>query len=449
MRHALLPIFLLTCSGFGCNHSTSLNPPTPVRSDQQVPQASNEPATDLPETKQVSINASNRDPLSEHLHSSAEAPTDTLEERISDTTEPPTENPTETSTDTASKKSVAGLLGRVVMTINWEVPVFQENVVIRYLPLGKIYEVTRIKGNGLWANQAVGGWISADDVIPIDVAIKHFTEKINQDPSPKNFRNRGLACLALRDPDGAIRDFDAALAASPRNPFIYNSRGKAFSDKGEYSKAIEDFNFAILLDPTSAIAFNNRGNAWRAQRQNDKAIQDFNAALIVAPYYALAYNNRGNALNAQGKHQKAIDDYTEAITIDPTYAHAYNNRGTSWSKLGAYEKAIADYRRSIALNPKHSFAQNNLAWLLATCPNPEIRDPIEAMHLAKAANNLNKNDWHVLDTLAAASAAGGRFKTAVNWINKAKQLAPPQDLPYLNQRLMDYQAGRSFQISVP
>lgn len=445
MRHALLTIFLLTCSGFGCNHSTSSNLVTPVRSDQQVPQASNEPATDLPETKQVSINASNDDPLNELLNSSPTPPTDPLEALISDTTETPTELPT----DKTTKKGIAALLGRQVITINWEVPVFQESDVIRYLPLGKIYEVTRVKGNGLWANQAVGGWISANDVMPIDDAIKHFTAKINQDPSPENFRNRGLACLALRDPDGAIRDFDAALTASPRNPFIYNSRGKAFSNKGEYSKAIEDFNFAILLDPTSAIAYNNRGNAWRAQSQNEKAVQDFNAALIVDPYYALAYNNRGNALNAQGKHQKAIDDYTDAIIIDPTYAHAYNNRGTSWSKLGEYEKAIADYRRSIALNPKHSFAQNNLAWLLATCPDTEIRDPIEAMHLAKSANNLNKNDWHILDTLAAASAAGGKFKTAITWINKAKELAPQQDLPYLNQRLRDYQAGRSLLITSP
>jgi tetratricopeptide (TPR) repeat protein len=68
---------------------------------------------------------------------------------------------------------------------------------------------------------------------------------------------------------------------------------------------------------------------------------------------------------------------------------------------------------------------NDLAWILATHPDPEVRDGAEALEPAQRAADLTRRrDPQVLDTLAAAYAAAGRYGEAIANAQKALQLAP-------------------------
>ena len=51
-------------------------------------------------------------------------------------------------------------------------------------------------------------------------------------------------------------------------------------------------------------------------------------------------------------------------------------------------EAIAAYREAIRLNRDYGPPYRNLAWVLATCPEPMVRDPAEAVKLAKKAVEL-------------------------------------------------------------
>lgn len=339
------------------------------------------------------------------------------------------------------------LIGQQVMTTRWKIPVTFEGERIRELGLGEVYEVTQVKSGRLWVNEALGGWFSVNAVVPIDRALQYFDEKVISTGSAEDYRNRGIARLALGRLDAAINDFGEALQRNPSDPSIYNNRGNAWHSKRQFNKAIEDFDFAILLDAGFAHAYNNRGNAYRAMGNFEKAIDDYNAAIQIDPDYAFAFSNRGNAWNSKGNHEKAIADYGEAIRIDPKYAHAYNNRGSSWSAIGNLENAIADYNEAIRLNPKNAFAYNNLAWLLATSQEDSVRNGEEALKMATTAHELNNDDWGVLDTLAAASAESGQFSKAVEWITKAMDIAPASQLAYLGSRLADYRAERTYQMA--
>jgi tetratricopeptide (TPR) repeat protein len=92
---------------------------------------------------------------------------------------------------------------------------------------------------------------------------------------------------------------------------------------------------------------------------------------------------------------------------------------------------------------------NGLAWLLATCPQPNIRNGAKAIELAGRAVQLsNGREPDCLDTLAAAYAEAGRFPEAVQTARKTLELAAQlkrQDLAEsVKARIILYEAGSPF-----
>ena len=65
----------------------------------------------------------------------------------------------------------------------------------------------------------------------------------------------------LGDTQGAIADYNKAIAINPQNANSYNNRGIAKSNLKDYQGAIADYNKAIEIDPQLAVAYNNRGLA--------------------------------------------------------------------------------------------------------------------------------------------------------------------------------------------
>jgi len=87
-------------------------------------------------------------------------------------------------------------------------------------------------------------------------------------------------------------------------------------------------------------------------------------------------------------------------------------------------------REGLEYAPNTPRLLNALAWTLATCPVADLRNPEEAVELAdKAAKMANYSDDGVLDTLAAAYAAAGRFDEARQRIAEAIQMAQAAKQP--------------------
>jgi DNA-binding response OmpR family regulator len=71
-------------------------------------------------------------------------------------------------------------------------------------------------------------------------------------------------------------------------------------------------------------------------------------------------------------------------------------------------------------------AYNHLAWLHATYPDTALRDPQTAVrHAQKACELAGYRQWDYLRTMAVAQAAAGNFRKAVQWMQRALELAPP------------------------
>lgn len=145
---------------------------------------------------------------------------------------------------------------------------------------------------------------------------------------------------------------------------------------------------------------------------------------------------------------EAVEYFSRAIKAEPKRSWAYNLRGVALQEEGRYDEALRDYSTAVRLNPRDAAAHNNRAWILATCPDDQQRDGQSAVASAMQACKLTNYKHAIyIDTLAAAYAAAGDFKSAYSWQAKAiKQMPQDEDFQReARERLELYASGASFE----
>jgi tetratricopeptide (TPR) repeat protein len=312
---------------------------------------------------------------------------------------------------------------------------------------GLVLKIGVVNDKWLWVSNGKPGWIDQNDVVPLGPkAIDRLNELVTANPdSSRLFSGRAAVYRELGDVERALADCTNAIRLAPQSAEAYNNRGFMWTEKEDFDKAISDFNTAITLDPNHAPAFDNRGLAWGAKGEYEKAIQDHTTAMQIDPNNGHYYNNRGNLHSALGDYEKALADFKNAVRLDPHEAVAYNNRGNARYFLNDYENALIDFTEAIRLDPSDPVAYNSRAVLRASCPDEKYRDGQKA--IADATKACELTDWkdaETLDTLAAAQAESGDFDKAVEYAQKAIELAPDDDKPDLESRLKLYQEKKPF-----
>jgi tetratricopeptide (TPR) repeat protein len=126
-------------------------------------------------------------------------------------------------------------------------------------------------------------------------------------------------------------------------------------------------------------------------------------------------------------------------------ARAFFNDGNAAYFRSEFGKALAAFDECLRLDPDNAFACNSKAWLLATCPEDERRDGLEAIRLAKKACELTKDKVaSFLDTLAAAYAEAGEFEEAVTAQTRALEIAAPQERAEFAARLKLFREKKKY-----
>jgi tetratricopeptide (TPR) repeat protein len=91
-------------------------------------------------------------------------------------------------------------------------------------------------------------------------------------------------------------------------------------------------------------------------------------------------------------------------------------------------------------------AHNNLAWLLATCPNTELRDPPEALRLARRAVKVEPQQGNFWNTLGVAFYRAGELGEAKMALEKSLELRNAADsFDWFFLALVDLKRGKDVQ----
>ncbi|HLY36544.1 MAG TPA: spermidine synthase, partial [Candidatus Binatia bacterium] len=106
------------------------------------------------------------------------------------------------------------------------------------------------------------------------------------------------------------------------------------------------------------------------------------------------------------------------------FADAHFGLGLVLAAEGRTTDAIAALRAAVAAAPDWPIATEALAWLLATRDDGAAGDAHDAVALAERARTAaGHDDARLLDTLAAAYAASGRFADAADAARRAAAVA--------------------------
>ena len=168
------------------------------------------------------------------------------------------------------------------------------------------------------------------------------------------------------------------------------------------------------------------------------------------PPDAAAFVVRGSFLLDVGNTDQAFVDFDRAIELEGQSFDAFFHRGEAFYWNHQLAKSISDFERAIELNPTDYHARNNLAWILATCPDVELRNGSRAVELANTAcERVGFSIWYCLGTLAAAHAEAGDFEQACYFAQESLHLAPEAEASNCQARLKSYQADKPWREPLP
>jgi tetratricopeptide (TPR) repeat protein len=213
------------------------------------------------------------------------------------------------------------------------------------------------------------------------------------------------------------------------------------------------YRMVVTRNPNSWTAHQNIAGELLGRGQLDDAAAEFRKVLELEPNYLQAskraYFGLGSVLVRKSQQEEAIKLFETVLKLDPGYGPAYNGIASALHRQGRLAEAITEYERAVQLRPESAGILSNLAWLLATCADPSLRNGPRALELTQRANRLSGDaNPRVLRSLAAAHAELGQFDQAAKTARRALDLSLQDgESPFtraLRREISLFDAGRSY-----
>lgn len=292
----------------------------------------------------------------------------------------------------------------------------------------------------------------------LDEAAHHFEEALRIHPLYRQAME-SLASIAVARgrTQEAERYLERALALKPgemSGEEIDSGRIRLLLEladllaaRQQVEEASVHYREAAQLQPRLAALENEYALSMQRAGKPAEARKHFERAARIDPSFADAAYNLGGVLAEMEEFEEAAHWYRTVLELDPTMAEAHNNLGFALLRMGRSADAIAPLESALALRPDWTLPAQSLAWLLATDPDPNLRNPARAIELMERALRTDGSNVRLLGTMAAAQAAAGEFDTALKTVRTAIQIAvtasDSETAERLRQQEALYSAGRA------
>lgn len=165
---------------------------------------------------------------------------------------------------------------------------------------------------------------------------------------------RGDAKADSGDNDGALKDYNVAIAIAPDYQYAYVTRCETRLELDDAGGALADCDNAVRLDPTDGLAYEDRADVQFEREAYDLALVDYDKAVSLGRSSAHVFAARCDTERLVGKRDGAKADCQKALEIDPKSRRGLWARARLALDETRYIDGIADLNAYIAQNPKSS-----------------------------------------------------------------------------------------------
>lgn len=277
-------------------------------------------------------------------------------------------------------------------------------------------------------------------------AIAEYSAGIEKYPkSSRLYAARARAYFAVGDTTRAVADYSSAIHIKPELAFLL-ARAEVWHARGRNDLAIKDAYEARSSGSQPVWGFLSQLDAlvlyggWEEYKQRladeiesykDTEFYPALSALLALVSNEKLHEARSRLLEAKkwpfyetfrhlligeidlalGNSEDALQRFSEVIEKSPRSTKGYYRRAHANWRLGNFSEVKTDLEKcsivSSGLNDEKSEAEIRLAWLLATCPEEEIRDTLTALEVASKLVKKEPNP-QVEALMALAAAFGNR-----------------------------------------
>jgi 4-amino-4-deoxy-L-arabinose transferase-like glycosyltransferase len=268
---------------------------------------------------------------------------------------------------------------------------------------------------------------------------------------PLNATARGLHALSLievGDDAEAVKEAERAIELAPMDSEAHLNLAVTAA-RTDTERAISEARRAIELGPENFSAYELLMKSLVDSKRYNEAVAFGPEWLAVSPFEVAAHSSLAMAMARTGDLSGAARQLGYVMMLQP-------NADESLAQLHQIVSSLAEAPdglprlRDIATNaPDSPRMLDELAWLLATYPDSNSRDGLEAVHLAERACALTEGrDPALLATLAAAYAETGDFSRGVaaadEALKRAQAIGDTDGVKLSENILMALRAGLPF-----
>jgi Flp pilus assembly protein TadD len=167
-------------------------------------------------------------------------------------------------------------------------------------------------------------------------------------------------------------------------------------------------------------AYHKTGQYNKERRLYKKAEHDFPDDPLLIQRQATLSLTENDTASANKYIKNYISLSKERSRSDASIAE---NLALAYEEAGILDRAEKYYRQALLLEPGNPLRMNNLSWLLID----KDRNIAEGLKLIDKALELAPNEYYMVDTKGWGLYKQGKFKEALEFIQKADSLKPIYD----------------------
>lgn len=251
--------------------------------------------------------------------------------------------------------------------------------------------------------------------------------------------------LAQNRSQEAVEPIETSLRLAPDTPEILAILAELRDRQGRWKEA--EAIYRSLADQSDDPALLRQfGDLLLREGNPSDALVYLNKAASRSPDDVQIQRLAVRALMTLGRPMEAVPRLQKVLHANPTDPESLLALGFALQQAGETKEAVSILRKLSSTRPE---ARNLLAWILATDPNPAIRNGAEALTLAlELQKDQGDQAPEVLDTLAAAYAEVGRFEEAAatqdRFLRLIARTATDERLREVRRRLDLYRTRQAY-----